>query len=96
MDLGLSVKDFGVGGGVYACVGTFLPVHFTYRPDICLGDMVGNPPHWEGRGGGVPPPGGIADCGEATTVMRQWELLLPPAGLLHEGGGPGGDGDLYI
>ena len=46
--------------------------------------------------GGVPPPGGIADCGEATTVMRQWELLLPPAGLLYEGGGPGGDGDLYI
>lgn len=52
-------------------------------------------PHIRGVVGGVPPPGGMMDWGEATMSMRGWELGLPPTGGGHEGSGTVVDGDLY-
>ena len=61
---------------------------FTGCSAIWLGDMGGNPPYWEGTGRGY--------LRKETTATILWELRLPPAGGVHEFGGPVVDGDLYL
>ena len=57
--------------------------------------MGGEPSHLEVPEG-FPPSGGTTNRREETTVTSLWEQVLIPARGGHEGGGPGGDGYLYL
>ena len=51
-ELGPYLEDNGAGGLRCADVGMFMSDHFTGYNDLWLGGMGGDPPHWEGNGGG--------------------------------------------
>ena len=94
-DLGTSLGDPRVGGGV--C---------TYLGEVLLGGIPGNdtfgvrdggggdPPYGEDTGE-FPPLGGMTDHRSTPPATIQWELALPSTDVRNENSGDGGTGDLH-
>ena len=93
-ELVLSVKDTGERGSGRPDVGSLLLGHHTRRLAFWRKDLVGTPAlggYW-----GFPSQGGAIYHRKETAAMCGYDMGLPPSGRGNAGGGPGGDGDIYL